>query len=59
MSALYHLIRADFLERIRRYSFLVMLGLVVWLGYASANQQIILRVPPNYVGEINSHWIGT
>lgn len=58
MSALYHLIRADFLERIRRTSFLVMLGLVVWLGYASASQQIILRVPPDYVGEINSHWIG-
>lgn len=58
MSALYHLIRADFLERTRRYSFLIMLGLVVWLGYASASQQIILRVPPNYVGELNSHWIG-
>lgn len=58
MYALYHLIRADFLERIRRTSFLVMLGQVVWLGYASASQQIILRVPPNYVGEINSHWIG-
>ncbi|PKN93604.1 MAG: hypothetical protein CVU44_09665 [Chloroflexi bacterium HGW-Chloroflexi-6] len=58
MYALYHLIRADFLERIRRYSFLIMLGLVVWLGYASASQQIILRVPPDYVGEINSHWIG-
>jgi hypothetical protein len=58
MYALYHLIRADFLERIRRYSFLIMLGMVVWLGYASASQQIILRVPPDYVGEINSHWIG-
>ncbi|MFZ6030639.1 MAG: hypothetical protein ACOYYS_23275 [Chloroflexota bacterium] len=58
MYALYHLIRADFLERIRCYSFLVMLGLMVWLGYASASQQIILRVPPDYVGEINSHWIG-
>lgn len=59
LNALYHLIRADFLERIRRYSFLMMLGLVVWLGYASASQQIILRVPPDYVGELNSHWIGT
>ncbi len=58
MNVIYHLIRADFLERIRRYSFLIMLGLVVWLGYASASQQIILRVPPDYVGEINSHWIG-
>lgn len=58
MNVIYHLARADFLERIRRYSFLIMLGLVVWLGYASASQQIILRVPPDYVGEINSHWIG-
>lgn len=58
LNILYHMARADFLERTRRYSFLVMLGLVVWLGYASASQQIILRVPPDYVGEINSHWIG-
>ena len=58
MNILYAIVRADFLERIRRYSFLMMLGLVVWLGYASASQQIILRVPPDYVGEINSHWIG-
>mgnify|MGYP000846768355 CR=1 FL=1 len=58
LNILYHMARADFLERTRRYSFLIMLGLVVWLGYASASQQIILRVPPDYVGEINSHWIG-
>ena len=58
MNALFAIVRADFLERVRRYSFLMMLGLVVWLGYASASQQIILRVPPDYVGEINSHWIG-
>ena len=58
ITILYHMARADFLERIRRYSFMMMLGLVVWLGYASASQQIILRVPPDYVGEINSHWIG-
>ena len=55
---LYHLARADFLERTRRYSFLVMLGLVMALGYASATGQINMRVPPNYVGEINSAWAG-
>jgi hypothetical protein len=33
---IYHLARADFLERVRRYSFLVMLGLVVLLGYQTA-----------------------
>ena len=30
---IYHLARADFLERVRRYSFLIMLGLVVFTGY--------------------------
>ena len=33
---IYHLARADFLERVRRYSFLIMLGLVVFLGYQAA-----------------------
>jgi hypothetical protein len=50
--------RADFLERTRRYSFLVMLGLVVWLGYAIVTGQLMMSVPPNYVGEINSPWVG-
>src|SRR6185295_2029846 len=30
---LWHLLRADFLERLRRYSFLVTLAATVWLGY--------------------------
>ena len=33
---IYHLARADFLERVRSYSFLVMLGTVVFLGYRAA-----------------------
>ena len=33
---IYHLARADFLERVRRYSFLVMLGLAALLGYQTA-----------------------
>jgi len=37
---LYHLARADFLERVRRYSFLITLGLTIYLGYVS--------VPPNH-----------
>ena len=56
---LYHLARADFLERTRRYSFLVLLGLAAWLGYVSASGQIIMRIYPNYTGEINSAWAGT
>jgi hypothetical protein len=56
--ALYHMARADFLERARRYSFLIMLGMVVWLGYAAATGILVLSVPPNYVGVINSPWVG-
>jgi len=58
LHAIYHMARADFLERVRRYSFLVMLGMVVWLGYAAATGILVLSVPPNYVGEINSPWVG-
>ena len=56
---LYHLARADFFERTRRYSFLVMLGLVLWLGYAVVSGQFRMTVSPNYVGVINSAWVGT
>jgi hypothetical protein len=38
LRMLYHLARADFLERVRRYSFLVLLGVTAYLGY--------LFVPP-------------
>jgi hypothetical protein len=55
---IYHLARADFLERIRRYSFLVMLGLVVFLGYQAAIGNINLQMG-NYRGEFNSAWVGS
>jgi hypothetical protein len=55
---IYHIAHADFLERTRRYSFLVMLGLVVWLGYASSTGILVMSVSPDYVGEINSPWVG-
>jgi len=58
LRILYHMARADFLERTRRYSFLVMLGLVLWLGYLSASGQFRMRVPPDYLGVINSAWVG-
>ena len=58
---LYHLARADFLERIRRSSFLIVLALTVLAGY--------LSVPPEGAGYLvlfvglkrgiyNSAWIG-
>jgi hypothetical protein len=58
LRVLYHIARADFLERIRRYSFLLMLGLVVWIGYLSASGQFRIIVPPNYLGSLNSAWVG-
>lgn len=58
LRILYHLARADFLERIRRYRFLMMLGLVLWIGYLSASGQFRMRVPPDYLGVINSAWVG-
>lgn len=54
---IYHLARADFLERIRRYSFLVMLGLVVFLGYQVAIGNLALTLG-QYRGEFNSAWVG-
>lgn len=50
LHVVYHLARADFRERIRCYSFLVMLAVTLWLGY--------LLVPPvdaGYVAGILPH----
>ncbi len=54
---IYHIARADFLERIRRYSFLVMLGLIVFLGYQTAIGNMALELGL-YRGEFNSAWVG-
>src|SRR5512143_1718221 len=58
LRVLFHLVRADLLERIRRYSFLLMLGLVVWIGYLSASGQFNMSLSPNYLGILNSAWVG-
>ncbi len=50
--------KADFLERVRRYRFLAMLGLVLWIGYLSASGTIRMRVAPDHIGVINSAWVG-
>jgi hypothetical protein len=54
---LYHIARADFLERVRRYSFLVMSGAVVFLGYQAAIGNVTLQLG-DYRGEFNSAWVG-
>jgi hypothetical protein len=55
---LYHLMRADFLDRVRRYSFLVTLGLAVWLGYIVSTGKIKLWIGGNLRGVYNSAWVG-
>jgi ABC-type transport system involved in multi-copper enzyme maturation permease subunit len=57
LRAVYHLARADFLERVRRYSFLVILGAVVFLGYQVAIGNLTLELG-QYRGEYNSAWVG-
>jgi hypothetical protein len=54
---IYHLARADFYERVRRYSFLIMLGLSVFLSYQVANGNLTLNLG-RYRGEFNSAWVG-
>jgi ABC-type Na+ efflux pump permease subunit len=55
---IYHIARADFLERVRRYSFLVMLGAVVFLGYQAAIGNFTVQLG-DYRGEFNSAWVGS
>ncbi|HEX6903369.1 MAG TPA: hypothetical protein VF789_26870 [Thermoanaerobaculia bacterium] len=54
---LWHLMRADFLERVRRYSFLVTLLLAVGLGYTVAAGHIKLWIADTR-GLYNSAWVG-
>jgi hypothetical protein len=56
--ALYHMVRADFLERVRRYSFLLTLAFSVYLGYAVYSGQMILQLD-KYRGVDNSAWLGS
>jgi hypothetical protein len=50
--------RADFLERVRRYSYLITLLFAVYLGYAAGTGQISIRLG-DYRGLYTSAWIGT
>ncbi|MGB8259249.1 MAG: ABC transporter permease [Terracidiphilus sp.] len=56
--ALYHMVRADFLERVRRYSFLLTLGVSVYMGYAVYAGQIHVQLD-KYRGVENSAWLGS
>ena len=49
--------RADFLERVRRYSFLLTLLFATFLGYAAATGRIMIQLG-NHRGIYTSAWIG-
>ena len=57
LRVLWHLTRADFLERVRRTSFLVTLGLAVYLGYVVSAGQLKLWLG-DMRGIYNSAWVG-
>ncbi len=54
---LWHLLRADFLERVRRYSFLVTLVFAGWLGYLVSVGTIKLWIG-DARGVYDSAWVG-
>jgi hypothetical protein len=58
LHALYHLLRADFMERARRYSFLVVLGAAIYLGYLVASGRLTVWLGSTHRGVYNSAWVG-
>jgi hypothetical protein len=55
---LYQMVRADFLERVRRTSFLLALGFSLFLAYAVYTGQVQV-VLDDYRGVANSAWLGS
>ena len=54
---LYQTVKADFLERVRRYSYLVTLAATIFLAYNVATGQLRVSLD-GYRGVYNSAWIG-
>jgi ABC-type transport system involved in multi-copper enzyme maturation permease subunit len=62
LRSIYHLARADFLERTRRYSFLITLGLIIFLAYSyvpSRDAGYITLAVDGARGVYNSAWVGS
>lgn len=62
LRILYHLMRADFLERVRRYSFLITLGMTIFAGYVfvpSVDADYVTLDLGGYRGVYDSAWIGS
>ena len=57
LRVVYAIARADFQERVRRYSYLVTLLFAVYLGYAAGTGQISIHLG-DYRGLYSSAWIG-
>jgi hypothetical protein len=57
LGVVFAIARADFLERVRRYSYLITLLFAVYLGYAAGTGRISLRLG-DYRGTYTSAWIG-
>jgi hypothetical protein len=55
---LFAMLQADWRERTRRYSFLVTICLVIYLGYAVNAGQILIHLD-KYRGVYNSAWVGS
>jgi len=61
LRAIAHLVRADFLERVRRYSFLITLGVTIFAAYSfvpPAGARYATVDLGGYRGVYNSAWIG-
>ena len=61
LRAIVHLVRADFLERVRRYSFLITLGVTIFAAYSfvpPADARYATVDLGGYRGVYNSAWVG-
>jgi len=50
--------KADFLERVRRYSFLLILAGALYMAYGVITEKVSIIVGDGYRGVYNSAWIG-
>jgi hypothetical protein len=58
LRVLYQMVKADFLERVRRYSFLITLAATLYLAYGVIAEKLVIVVGDGYRGVYNSAWIG-
>lgn len=58
LRVLYQMAKADFLERVRRYSFLVILAGALYMAYGVIAEKVVIVVGDGYRGVYNSAWIG-